>query len=420
MPSPHPGAGSRLRVVVLGYIVRGPVGGFASYFLQYVTGLAQLGHDVYFFEVGDDYPSCYDPSRDLTGTDPTYGLRFATNIFNRVGLGNRWAYHDARTSCWLGPCADRIAEVCPTADLLLNVGGVNRLQPWLRDVPVRAFVDLDPVFTQVKHLTDSTARERALHHTAFLTVGENIARQKSSIPDDGLPWQVTRQPIVLDAWPLTHGFIHGKFTTVMQWESYPALEYGGARYGLKSDSFGPYLHLPDRVGRIFELAVGGPAVPYEMLRKKGWEPRNPLEVTQDPWAYRRYIQQSKAEFSVVKQAYAVSRSGWFSDRSVAYLASGRPVLVQETGFSDWLPTGAGILPFASLDDVLIGLDAIQSRYEFHCQAARAIAEEYFDSRKVLFRLIERAMNSDQSPHVIDRVSLETKCGVFNQEGKSNE
>lgn len=393
----HRSASNRLRVIVLGYIVRGPVGGLASYFLQYVTGLARLGHDVYFFEVGDDYPSCYDPSRNLTDTDPTYGLRFARNLFDRVGLNDRWAYHHAGTSCWLGPCADRMTEVCSTADLLLNIGGVNRLHPWLMEVPVRAFIDQDPVFTQVKHLTDSTARERGLHHTAFLTIGENIGRQKSLIPDDGLPWQATRQPVVLDAWPPTPGPINGKFTTVMQWESYPAREYGGVRYGLKSDSFGPYLDLPDRVGRIFELAVGGPAVPYELLRRKGWEPRNPLEVTQDPWSYQRYIQQSKAEFSVVKQAYAVSRSGWFSDRSAAYLASGRPVLVQETGFSDMLPTGAGVLPFASLEDVLIGLDAIQSRYEFHCQAARAIAEEYFDSRKVLSHLIECAMSATRAP-----------------------
>jgi len=393
----HPSAGSRLRVIVLGYIVRGPVGGLASYFLQYLTGLARLGHDVYFFEVGDDYPSCYDPSRNLTDRDPTHGLRFATNIFDRVGLNDRWAYHDARTSDWLGPCADRIAEVCSTADLLLNVGGVNRLRPWLMEIPVRAFIDQDPVFTQVKHLTDSTARDRALHHTAFLTIGENIGRQKSSIPDDGLPWQATRQPVVLDAWPLTPGPRNGKFTTVMQWESYPAREYGGVRYGVKSDSFGPYLDLPDRVGRIFELSVGGPAVPYDLLRKKGWEPRNPLEVTQNPWTYQHYIQQSKAEFSVAKQAYVATHSGWFSDRSAAYLASGRPVLLQETGFSDWLPTGAGLMAFSSPEDVLTGLENIQTRYEFHCRAARGVAEEYFDSRKVLSRLIECAMNSAPAP-----------------------
>jgi hypothetical protein len=394
MPKRYRASSSQLRVIVLGYVVRGPVGGFASYFLQYVMGLTQLGHNVYFLEVGDDYPSCYDPSRNLTSTDPTYGLRFATDVFDRTGLGSRWAYHDARTSSWLGPCADRVAEACLSADLLLNIGGVNRLDSSILEaVPVRALVDLDPVFTQVKHLMDSTARDRAMRHTAFFTIGENFGRPGSSVPDDGLPWQTTRQPVVLDAWPFTPGPENGKFTTVMQWESYPAMEYRGIRHGLKSDSFGPYWDLPDRVGRIFELAVGGPAVPSDLLRTKGWGPRNPLEVTQDPWTYQRYIQQSKGEFSVAKHAYATTHSGWFSDRSVGYLASGRPVLMQETGFSDWLPTGEGLMAFSSPQEVLNGLEEIQTRYQFHCRSARELAEAYFDSRTVLSRLIDDAMNS---------------------------
>jgi len=397
MLSPHRLVGSHLRIIVLGYIVRGPVGGFTSYFLQYVTGLARLGHDVYFFEVADDYPCCYDPSRNRTDTDPTYGLKFTKQVFDRVGLASRWAYRDSRTLSWLGPCADRVAEVCSTADLLLNVGGVNGLQPSLMAVPERAFVDLDPVFTQVRHLTDRMARDRALHHTAFLTVGENFGLPGSSIPDDGLPWQATRQPIVLDSWPVTPTPQDGKFTTVMQWESYPAVEHCGVRYGLKSDSFNPYWDLPDRTGRIFELAVGGEGVPRERLRRKGWAPRNPLEVTRHPWDYQRYIQQSKAEFSVAKQAYVTTQSGWFSDRSVAYLASGRPVLLEETGFSQWLSSEGGVIPFSSPQDALAGLDGIQGRYEYHCQAARQVAEAYFDSRKVLPRLIDDVMNSASVP-----------------------
>jgi hypothetical protein len=183
----------------------------------------------------------------------------------------------------------------------------------------------------------------------------------------------------------------------MLWESYPARKYNGIRYGVKADSFGPYLDLPARIGKKFELAVGGPAVPVDVLRSKGWAPVNPLGVTKDPWSYQGYIQQSKAEFSVAKQAYVATRSGWFSDRSVAYLASGRPVLVQETGFSDWLQSGVGILPFASPDEALCGVEEVERRYDFHCRAARALAEEYFDSRKVLPRLIERAMNAAHTP-----------------------
>lgn len=386
---------SHLRIIVLGYIVRGPLGGMAWYNLQYLMGLTRLGHEVYFVEDSDDYPSCYDPARGFTDTDPTYGLQFATHTFKRIGLGDRWAYYDAHTSRWLGPCADRILDICATADLLLNIGGVNPLRPWFMQIPARTFIDSDPVFIQIRHLTDPAARNLAKQHTAFLSCAENIGLNRSAIPNDGLPWQATRSPIVLDAWPATPAPAQGKFTTVMQWESYPAQEYGGVRYGMKSDSFEPYMNFPEKAGRIFELAVSGSSTPIALLDSKGWVVCEP--PTQNPWTYQHYIQQSKAEFSVAKHGYVVSRSGWFSERSACYLASGRPVLIQDTGFSDWLQTGAGAISFSTPEEALAGIEEINSRYEFHCQAARAIAEEYFDARKVLPRLIECAMNPKPAP-----------------------
>lgn len=404
MVSPHgsiagtsgrqPDAVSRLRIIVLGYLVRGPLGGFASYHLQYVMGLARLGHDVYFVEDSDDYPSCYDPVRDVTDTDPTYGLAFTRRIFDRVGLGDRWAYHDAHTSRWHGPCGDRIVEICTTGDLLLNVGGINPLRPWLIDIQARAFVDLDPVFTQIRNITDLASQNQASKHTAFFSVGENIERKRSAVPRDRLPWQATRQPVVLDSWPVTPAPAHGKFTTVMLWDSYPEREFKGQHYGMKSDSFGAYMDLPAKAGPIFELAVGSSTAPRDKLRNKGWFVRDSREPTQDPWTYQRYIRQSKAEFSVAKHGYVVSRSGWFSDRSAAYLASARPVLLQETGFSDWLQVGSGVLAFNSPDEALAGIEEINKNYAYHAKAAREIAEEYFDSRKVLPHLVERAMQAE--------------------------
>jgi hypothetical protein len=394
MASGSSGGGlDRLRIVVLGYIVRGPLGGLAWHHLQYVMGLAHHGHDVYFAEDSGDSPwCCYDPSRHVTDADPAYGLDFARRVFARVGLAARWAYYDAHTSRWRGPCADRILDVCAGADLLLNLSGVNPLRPWLMSIPARALVDTDPVFTQIRHLTDPGARALALQHTSFFSFAENIGGSRCTVPDDGLPWQPTRQPIVLDAWPVTPGQADGKFTTVMQWDSYAAREYEGRYYGMKSASFRPYVDLPKRAGRIFEVAVGGSPA-YDLLAGKGWTVRNPLEPTRDPWTYQRYLRESKAEFSLAKHGYVVSRSGWFSERSAAYLASGRPVLTQDTGFPDSLPTGAGVVAFSSPEEALGGVEAINSRYEFHCKAARAMAEEYFDSRKVLERLIERSMNA---------------------------
>ncbi|HYX81752.1 MAG TPA: hypothetical protein VE714_05120 [Gemmatimonadales bacterium] len=380
-----------MRILVLGYIVRGPLGGYAWHHLQYVLGLAQLGHDVYFFEDSDDYAACYDPSTNGMSTDPSYGLAFAERAFERLGLSQRWAYHDAHRDRWYGMEGDRVLEICASADVALNVSGVNPVRPWWRSVPVRVFIDTDPAFTQIRHLSDPTSLARAREHSAFVTFGENFARSGCMVPDDGLPWHPTRQPIVLDAWPVTAAPSSAKFTSVLQWDSYPARVFRGQRYGMKSESFGPHLDLPAKLGPRFELAVGSPTAPRELLRDKGWVIRDPLETTRDPWSYQGYIQESKAEFSVAKHGYVVSRSGWFSERSAAYLASGRPVVVEQTGFSDWLQTDGGVVPFSTPEQAAEGIADVNARYDFHSRAARACAETYFDARNVLARLLEVAV-----------------------------
>jgi hypothetical protein len=382
---------SSLRVVVAGYVVRGPLGGLAWHHLQYVLGLTRLGHDAYFVEDSDDYPACYDPVRGETGTDPAYGLRFAEQAFGRLGLGDRWAYHDAHAGRWQGPAAARAESLCSGADLLLNVSGVNPVRPWLARIPARALIDTDPVFTQVRNLTDPDHRDRSRAHTTFFTFGENLGTPLAEAPDDGLPWEPTRQPVVLDAWPPTPAPADAPFTTVMQWDSYPAMEYGGTRYGMKSESFGRYAELPRRAGARFELALGSANAPRKWLEERGWSVCDPLAATRDPWTYQSYIRNSKAEFSVAKQGYVTTRSGWFSERSAAYLASGRPVLLEDTGFSDRLPSGTGLVPFGCPDAAAAGVESICVQYERHCEAARDLAADCFDSRKVLASLVERAM-----------------------------
>jgi hypothetical protein len=401
---------SRLRIVVLGYIVRGPLGGLAWHHLQYVLGLHALGHDVYFIEDSDDYPSCYDPARGVVDTDPTYGLRFAAPAFEQLGFGERWCYYDAHTATWMGPLASRAREVCESAELVLNLSGVNPLRAWTERTPARAFVDTDPAFTQIRHLTDPNARALAAAHNSFFTFAENIGRANCLVPADGFPWQPTRQPIQLDAWPVTPGPRNGSWTTVMQWDSYRARDYDGRRYGMKSDSFETFVDLPtsaaERFDRArlsdserfaepprFEIALGSESAPRDYLRTKGWRLLDPLEVTRDPWSYQHFIRGSKAEFSVAKHGYVTSRSGWFSERSAAYLASGRPVLTQQTGFSDWLPTSAGLFAFETMDQALAGIEAIDTNYEHHCLSARQLAESFFDARQVLTNLIERALSS---------------------------
>lgn len=386
-------AGSRLRIIVLGYVVRGPLGGLAWHHLQYALGLARLGHDVVFLEESGDYDSCYNPRTDEWSTDPEYGLAFAAEVFSRVGLGDRWAYFDAHRDEWFGPAAPRVSEICATADLCLNVSGLNRLDPWWSEVEVRALIDTDPVFTQVKHLNDADAQTAAAAHTAFFTFGENLPAGRSTIPDDGFAWQPTRQPIVLDQWPRAAGAPDGRFTTVMLWESYGRITYGGRVFGLKAESFTPYLDFPRHAAADFELAVGSPSAPGEYLASEGWHVVDPRIPTATPWAYREYVRRSKAEFAVAKDAYVATNSGWFSERSACYLASGRPVVVQDTGFSDWLAVGDGVLSFRSPEEAAAAVADVNARYDHHCAWARRVAEEVFDSARVLGSLLERAMAS---------------------------
>jgi hypothetical protein len=380
----------------MGYVVRMPQGGLAWHYLQYAVGLACLGYDVYYVEDSHFFESdqdawFFDPSRQVMGDDPAFGLRFAADAFGRLGMGERWAFYNAPGNEWIGPVANRATEICATADIVLNVSGANPLRPWLMKSPARALIDTDPAFTQVR-LMNSTGRDLLGQHTTLFSFGENIEQCTSTVPQDGLLWHATRQPVVMDLWPVTPGRQCGRFTTAMMWQStYQSMEHEGVRYGQKSDSFGPYVGLPRRVGRVLEIALVSEPSPRRLLKRNGWLLRDGGKTAPDPWTYQRYIQRSKAEFSVAKHGYVVSNSGWFSERSANYLASGRPVVVQDTGFTDWMQTGAGVLPFTNPDQAVAAIEEVSRRYEYHCRAAREVAEEYFDSDKVLTRLIERAM-----------------------------
>lgn len=382
-----------MRVLVLGYIVRGALGGHAWQHLQYAIGLRQLGHDVYFLEDSDDFESCYDPTTHEMTRDPSFGLEFARGIFDHVGMPERWAYYDAHTATWHGPSAVDVRELCRTADVCLNVSGVNPLRDWTLQIPVRVLIDTDPAFTQVRNLIDPAALQSALRHNVFLSFAENIGTPDCSIPSDGLAWKPTRQPVVLEAWPVTTGPAGGNFSTMMQWESYPALRHESRTFGMKSLSFEPYFELPSKVDARLELAVGSASAPRERLANAGWIVRDPYELSCDPWIYQRFIQDSKAEFTVAKHGYASTASGWFSDRSAEYLASGRPVVTQETGFSRWLNADGGLLAFRSPDEARDAIERVCGDYERHCRRAREIARAYFESRDVLTALLERASSA---------------------------
>jgi hypothetical protein len=381
----------RLRIVVLGYIIRGPLGGLAWHHLQYVAGLARLGHEVLFVEDSDDYPSCVHMEDGAVDTDPSEGLRFAERAFSRLAISGQFAYYDAHITTWRGPAAMQAEEYCRTADVVLNISAVNPVRPWWISAPVRVLIDTDPAFVQIRHIHSEAGRRLAEAHTAFFTFGENLGRAGCAIPDDGFPWKPTRQPVLLEAWPAAPPPSDRPFTTVMQWDSYKTHKHRGVRYGMKSASFEPYLDLPRACNVPLLLGIGGASSPPRgLLESHGWSVQNTIDFTRDPWQYQDFIRSSAGEFSVAKQAYVSTRSGWFSERSANYLASGRPVILQDTGFSDNLPCGEGLIPFQSLAEARDALEEAYRDLPRHAAAARRIAEEHFDSAKILAKLLQEA------------------------------
>lgn len=385
----------QVRVVVLGYIIRGPVGGLAWHHLQYVDGLARLGYDVRFIEDSDDFPGCYDPSRHVTDCDPSFGISFAADAFSRLGLSDHWSYYDAHLNRWMGaPGGD---EFCRSADVVLNISGMNPLREWTERAPVRAFIDTDPLFTQVRNLTAAAPRLRAAGHNVFLSFGENFGKASCKVPDDGFAWIPTRQPIVISRWSDIAPPHSAPYTTVMQWESYPAVTMGGQSWGAKAASFGPFVDLPSEAQVPLEIALGGEDAPREILTRAGWRVTNPLVVADTPLGYQEYIRRSRGEVTVAKHGYVTSNCGWFSERSAAYLASGRPVVTQDTGFAEWLPSGSGVLAFRNRQELLESLVEVERDYDLHRRRARQLAEQFFDSDGVLTRLMSDVARNPPSP-----------------------
>lgn len=378
-----------MKILILGYIVRFPLGGMAWHHFQYVLTLNQMGHDVLFLEDNDGPNSCYHPGKYEMSNDPSYGLRFVRDLFSAFDLKENWAYFNPCTNTWHGLSSKHVLAFCSTADAVLNISHVNPIRDWWAKIPCRVLIDTDPTFTQIKNLSNPGLHQLAAQHTHFLSFGENIGDRNCTVPDDGFTWKPTRQPVFAPAWKIYSEPAQPKWTTVMQWDSYRDRQYGGEVFGMKSLSFSDFITLPKCLpGETFELALGSENAPVKNLKNNGWHIISPNIPTKSPWTYQKYIHASKGEWSIAKHGYVKTNSGWFSERSAAYLASGRPVVVQDTGFSNHLPTEAGLLSFSNLDEAIDKIDRVNMDYRFHCKKAREVVEEYFDGTKVLKTLIE--------------------------------
>lgn len=389
---------SGLRIVVSGLIAQYPLGGVTWDYIQYLIGLARLGHDVYYLEDTGQWP--YNPQDEGVSKGCEFNVRYLAEVMARFGLKDRWMYRFPWQSRWYGLSDSRRQEILASADLLINVSGtLERPERYASVVNRLAYIDSDPVFTQVKLARGQIDFRRAIdaHHVHF-SFGELIGRGAASgLPETGHRWMPTRQPVVIGLWEGADMPHRESFTTIMNWTSYKSLEFDGRTYGQKDQEFARFIDLPDSTSSPLEVAIGAGKLrqpPRRLLRKRGWVVVDPQKVCPDMDSYRGYIQSSKAEWSVAKHGYVVGRPGWFSCRSACYLASGRPVVVQDTGFSDVLPVGEGLLAFSKLDEAIDAVGSVVADYERHRRAAGDLARAFFDSDVVLTDLVDSAMNSD--------------------------
>lgn len=393
-------------VIVSGALANKPHnGGEAWVRMSWATGLRRLGCDVYFVEQISPH-TLTDAAGRPAAPDASVQRRFFEDVTRAFGLADRSALlvtgGRAETVC-AGVSWDRLLRAASGCELLVNISGHLTSRPLLDRVRRRAYVDIDPGFTQFWHADPATPFEVA-GHDHYFTIGENIGRADCPIPTGGIAWRGVRQPVVLDDWPVVPAARPGRFTTVANWRgAFGPVNFGGRRFGLKAHEFRKVLDLPALVARITPAAAGATAE-FELalaihaadvadltaLERSRWRVVSPASVAANPADFRRYVQGSGAEFSVAQGIYVDTNSGWFSDRTVRYLAAARPALVQQTGFDRHLPTGEGLMAFTTVDEAAAGAEAVVRDYERHGRAARALAAEFFESNRVLARFLADA------------------------------
>ncbi len=359
--------------------------------MPFVVGLLRLGHDVYYLETTSAWP--FDPETNASVDDSTYAAAYLQRVAAGFGVSERWAYRRSYADkAWLGPVATQAEELLAHADAVLNITGATRLAEEGLKVQRLVYVGTDPVTHELGFASgDARVRTSIDEHDDCVTYGENIGTPRSPIPPLPRLRGATRQPVLLDMWEGTPP-PRGTFTTVGNWRQagHDVVYEGKTYFWSKHHEFLKFIELPRRCRERLELATG--LVNLEpgdraLLESWGWNLVDAHLFTLDPWSYRDYVCRSRGEFTVAKDQNVRLRSGWFSERSACYLAAGRPVITQDTGFGDVLPTGEGLFAFQDMDDIIGAMEAVAADYERHSTAARRIAEEYFRAETVLARLL---------------------------------
>lgn len=378
------------KVLVSNVIANKPLnGGNAWVVLSWVLGFQRLGCEVLLVEEIQE-ASCRDRAGNPSKVSESLNLEYFREVIDHFGLTDHAVLVDRSNQLSWGKSYRELCDWAAEADVLVNITGHLSDPQLLRRIKCKVYVDLDPGFTQFWHASGEMGA-RLPGHDHYYTVGENIGRRTCSIPTSGIEWHPIRQPTLLEDWPVTSALNPNVFTTVGSWRgAYGQVYFQGNTYGLKVHEFRKFAELPNRTPQDFRIALDihpDDHVDRKLLEDQNWRIVDPLKATARPSDFREYVLNSGAEFSAAQGIYVATHSGWFSDRTVRYLSAARPALVQDTGFSANLPCGEGLLPFCSLQEAVRGAEAIAQKYDHHSRAARQIAEEYFDSDKVLAKLL---------------------------------
>ena len=382
----------RGKVVVLHFAARMPLAGIAWQAMHYLLGLEQLGFEAWYVE--DSGANPFDPRANSIVMECDYNVAFIQRMMERYGFGQRWAYWDAIHDRHHGLTRERLRMLYAEADALINLCGATQLREEHLACPIRIIIDTYPVYEQIKYATaDQAARAYVDAHTHFFTYGENLGAADCPVPLGGVPWRPTRPPVDLRLWSAARG-APPCFTTVGTWENKGKnIEFNGSRYvWSKHVNLIRFIDVPRRRPEAcFRIAVLPPSVRVRsLILAGGWNLVDPRPISADMSHYQNFIVASRGEFTVAKDIYARPNSGWFSDRSVCYLAAGRPVVTMRTGFSKFYPVGRGLFEYGSHEEALAGIDAITADYTLHSRAARVIAEEHFAGDRILGALLAEA------------------------------
>ena len=388
-----------MKIIVTGLIGQYALGGVVWDYIQYMLGFQRLGHDVWYLEDTGHWP--YDHIHEEITHDCTVNVAHVREVMTAFGFGDRWIYRNEPDGKYYGvENLQRAESIIREAQVLVNVSGACWLRPITAGIAHKLFIDGDPAFTQINCALEQSAKtlDHIRSHDHHFTFGLNLGQDNCPIPTLGIQWKPTIQPVTLDLWkpsPSNNStFLSSTdWTTVMNWVSYNPTTFEGQTYGQKNEEFLKFIDLPKVTGERFTIAMGrgkGNLRPTEHLKSHSWRIVEPDEIISTAFDYRNFIFASKGEWSIAKNGYVQGKTGWFSCRSACYLAAHKPVVVQDTGWSQFLPTGDGLFAFRTLEEAAQGIHTISQNYSHHSEAARLFASKYLEDAIVCDKLLTQS------------------------------